>query len=128
MTDEERTAVKTYVPRWQKERWASDAESLDMSQSEFLRSMVQAGRRNVNVDAEEGPSGDATPRGETSEEGFADIVRERLAEEGPLDWDGLLDEVTAGIEEELADTVETLDDRGDIQYKPREGGYRLVDE
>lgn len=127
MSDGDRTAVKTYVPRWQKERWAADAESLDMSQSEFLRSMVQAGRRNIQVDAEEGPSGDATPRGETAEEGLEDIVRECLAEDGPLDWDGLLDEVTAGLEDELADTVETLDDRGDIQYKPREGGYRLVD-
>ena len=41
---EERTSVRTYVPEYQKEAWAAHADELDMSQSEFVRTMVQAGR------------------------------------------------------------------------------------
>ncbi|MFT4957036.1 MAG: hypothetical protein ACI9EZ_000344, partial [Halobacteriales archaeon] len=52
MTDEdvdtERSVVKTYVPAYQKALWQRQAETLEMSQSEFVRTMVQAGRRGFD--------------------------------------------------------------------------------
>ncbi len=40
----ERAVVRTYVPAYQKAHWQDHADELDMSQSEFVRTMVQAGR------------------------------------------------------------------------------------
>lgn len=49
-SDTDRVAVRTYVPAYQKERWREHAEELNMSQSEFVRSMVQAGRRGFGTE------------------------------------------------------------------------------
>lgn len=40
----DREQVRTYVPPWQKEEWKEKAEEWNMSQSEFVRTMVQAGK------------------------------------------------------------------------------------
>lgn len=104
--DTSRTAVKTYVPAYQKRLWADHADELGMSQSEFVRTMVQAGRRGFSPPEEgstseefaeregtqssteqqdrggtESRSGEATPRvqgGETgsSETGSSDDDRD----------------------------------------------------
>jgi len=42
---DDRRSVKTYVPEDQKAIWQDHADDLGMSQSEFVRTMVQAGRR-----------------------------------------------------------------------------------
>lgn len=41
--------VKTRVPAEQLEIWDADAEALDMSRAEFIRCMVQAGRRKLEL-------------------------------------------------------------------------------
>jgi len=46
--DTSRTAVKTYVPAYQKRLWADHADELGMSQSEFVRTMVQVGRSDFS--------------------------------------------------------------------------------
>jgi len=128
MSSEERTTVKAYVPRWQKERWVEEADDLDMSQSEFLRAMVQAGRRNINIEPSDGSSEAVEGRGQSGEEGFEDRVRSCLESEGTLDWDGLLDAVTDGVEDRVEDAIRELEQRGEVRYAPREGGYTLVDD
>src|SRR6056297_3280818 len=55
---EDRRSVKTYVPAEQKDRWREHADELGMSQSEFVRTMVQAGRRGFSPPEES--AGDAT--------------------------------------------------------------------
>ena len=42
---DERKVVKAYVPAYQKERWQEHADELGMNQSEFVKCMIQAGRR-----------------------------------------------------------------------------------
>lgn len=49
MSTDEQTPVTTRVPAYQKEAWRADAEELGMSQSEFVRTMVQAGRRELGL-------------------------------------------------------------------------------
>src|SRR6056297_3482271 len=69
--DTSRSTVKTYVPAYQKASWQDHADDLDMSQSEFVRTMVQAGRRGFGG-ARDGdsttPSSDANPQGSDVED------------------------------------------------------------
>jgi len=130
---EERTSVRTYVPRYQKERWAAHADELDMSQSEFVKTMVQAGRSgfeppesepggsSANAESDEPPSPDADPRGN----GLEDRVVETLADGKHYDWDELLAALTDDIEQRLDDTLQELQSEGRVRYSGRHGGYVL---
>ncbi|MUV61134.1 DUF5805 domain-containing protein [Halobacterium sp. CBA1126] len=119
MAGDDRAVVKTYVPADQKADWSEHAEELDMSQSEYLRTMVQAGRRGFLDDAEEGGSGDATPRGG----GLEDRVLEAVGSEDVVSWDRLVSELSGDFEDRLDDAVQSLVERGEIRHDPREGGY-----
>jgi len=120
--DSERVGVKTYVPQYQKEAWRAEAAELEMSQSEFIRSMVQAGRRGLDLDPVESGSGDATPGGE----GLEDRVLDLLSSDGPLEWGEMVEELTAGFEDELEDTLQDLQAENSIQYSGRRGGYTVL--
>ena len=122
--DSNRVAVKTYVPRYQKDAWQEQAAEMDMSQSEFVRSMVQAGRRGFDPDPEETGSGDATPGGE----GLEDRVLDVLSTGGPLEWDELVSELIDGFEDELEDALGGLQEENRVQYSGRRGGYAVTDD
>jgi hypothetical protein len=119
MADDDRAVMKTYVPPDQKEEWQTHAERLDMSQSEFLRTMVQAGRRGFLSHPEEGGSSGSNPRGDALEERVLDA----LSNGDALSWDELVAELSGDFEDRLDETIQSLDDAGEIQYAPREGGY-----
>lgn len=129
----ERVGVRTYVPRYQKEQWASEAEELDMSQAEFVRTMVQAGRRGFEFDDEsESTSSNA---GETQPSGATpgvDAVETRLLTLLESDthhsWEELLAGLTDDIEDRLESALSTLQDQNRIKYSGRHGGYTLVDD
>jgi hypothetical protein len=126
---DERTSVRTYVPRYQKERWASHADELDMSQSEFVRTMVQAGRSGFEPDSTgsasaedtDPPSPDANPRGN----GLKDRVVETLSDGEHYDWEELLAALTDDIEQRLDETLQELQSDGRVRYSGRHGGYVL---
>lgn len=131
-SDSERTTVRTYIPAYQKEQWRTHAEELDMSQSEFVRTMVQAGRSGfepvatkttkpdtAESNSEEPRSPDATPRGD----GLKDRVQEILADGKYYEWDDLLAELTDNIEERLEEALQELQSANDVQYSGRHGGY-----
>jgi len=128
--DTERTVVKTYVPAYQREEWDDHADELDMSRSEFVKTMVQAGRRGFG--AEETATGTETESGPEREDGSGSdrtdsletVVLEMLSE-GPRDWEELLEELTAEIEEELDETLQSLQEAGTVRYSGRDGGYVL---
>lgn len=124
---DDRRSVKTYVPAEQKDRWREHADELDMSQSEFVRTMVQAGRRGFStIDsktaAEPGPSG-SNPKGESLET----TVEAALAD-GPLSWDELVERVVGDFEDQLEEALDALQDRNRVKYNGRKGGYTLTDE
>jgi len=121
---EERVSVRTYVPRDQKEAWAARADDLDMSQSEFVRTMVQAGVRDLGLDTD----GGATPTPDAPDEdggGLESRVVAELREREVAGWDALVDALAGDFEERLEDALASLDDDGIIRYSPREGGYVL---
>jgi hypothetical protein len=132
----ERTTVRTYIPQYQKERWQSHAEELDMSQSEYVRTMVQAGRSGFEPPEKspssresdapnhsEPPSSEANPGGN----GLEDRVVEVLESRGHYDWDELLSALTDDIEQRLDDTLQELQSAGRVRYSGRHGGYVLAE-
>lgn len=135
MNDNGSAVVTTYLPQRQKAIWQDHAESLDMSQSEFVKTMVQAGRRWFDADESETPGtpiSEPDPRGQTTEDtnsdGFEPAVLEALDDNDSLGWEGLLEVVTDDVESELAEAIERLQERNQITHNPREEGYVLVEE
>ena len=120
--DTERTVVQTYIPAYQREEWDRHAEQLGMNRSEFVRSMVQAGRRGFgaetddNTETDEGPS-ESTPS-------LEERIRAELATK-PQSWDELLSEIAGDIETRLEETLTQMQARNQIRYSGREGGYVL---
>jgi len=124
----ERVGVRTYVPAYQREVWREHAAELGMSQSEFVRVMVQAGRSGFELgdsgstapsNPVEGSSPDVTPGGEGLEAG----VVEMLESEGPLDWDELVEGLAGDFEDRLEDALDDLQSANRVKYSGRAGGY-----
>lgn len=120
--DTERAAVKTYVPAYQKSEWQAHAERLGMTQSEFVRTMVQAGRTEFDVDPAEPRTSDGDPRGQALE----DRVLEILSTAGPQSWEELSSAVTEAIGDDLDDALTALQEANRITHSGRAGGYTLA--
>jgi hypothetical protein len=137
--DTSRTEVSTYVPAYQKDEWRSHATELDMSQSEFVRTMVQAGRSKVDpgrmdgaetkghgaTDADAVDGADGVPSGEASAEGIERAVIGALEPGEYISWDELLDAVVGDVERRLEDVLTDLQRENRVQYSGRHGGYTL---
>lgn len=124
----ERVAVQTYVPAYQKEHWADDASRMGVSQSEFVRMMVQAGRSEFELpslrDAEEhSPETDQPATTQTDTDPFRERVMETLSPDEPLEWDELVDALTEELEADLDRTLEELQQDNVVRYSGRQGGY-----
>ena len=127
----ERTVVKTYVPQYQKEQWLTDADRLDMNQSEFLRTMVQAGRSkllegNAQSDSESTDEESGSPAVNPGGDGLETRLRDVLTTEDYRQWDELVDLVIQDFEEELEDVLNSLRDSGAVEHSPRQNGYILT--
>jgi hypothetical protein len=149
--DTERVSVSTYVPAYQRATWEAEAESMNVSRSEYVRLMVQAGRRSFDLEspgngAEQSPSGGSAeadrspggpPNGDTPEEGrdptsdpggnvLEDRVLDLLSEGSYLEWDELVAGLTEDIEERLDDVLGELQTDNRVRYSGRHGGYTVV--
>ncbi|ELZ85005.1 hypothetical protein C453_10505 [Haloferax elongans ATCC BAA-1513] len=145
MSDEgDRTTVQTYVPSHQKDIWKEHADQLGMSQSEFVRTMVQAGRANFDV-PERGDEAAATPgvdgaktplqNGSSNQEessgnnsGLSDRVVDALEAQSYQSWDDLVSTLTENIEDRLESTLQELQSSGRVVYSGRHGGYTLAED
>lgn len=127
--DTERVSIQTYVPSTQRDRWRKEAEQFDMSQAEYVRTMVQAGRRGFDLFTE-GDSGDFAETGSSHAtpgvDGLDERVLEVLRESEFADWETLLAGVTDDIEERLERTLDELQSEDRIRYSGRHGGYTVV--
>ncbi|AWB27311.1 DUF5805 domain-containing protein [Halococcoides cellulosivorans] len=111
------SVVKTYMPEAQKDEWRDHADELDMSLSEFVRTMVQAGRRGFLDDV-----------GSTAKnDGLDERVLAALSEE-PRSWDELRDHLVTSVEDDLEATLTRLQDDSRVRYSGRDGGYTIVDD
>ncbi|WP_434522094.1 DUF5805 domain-containing protein [Halorubrum sp. AS12] len=123
----DRQSVKTYVPAEQKDAWRDHADELDMSLSEFVRTMVQAGRKGF---APTDATGREEPASEGSDPGGHDLEKRvhTVLKSGPCSWDELVQAVVGDMEDELEATLDDLQDRNRVRYSGRDGGYVLTDE
>ena len=129
MTEDDRVSVQTYVPSEQRERWKRDADEMNMSQAEFVRTMVQAGRRGFELGGGPDDSVDAGSGGVTrGVDGLKPRVLDVLRAEEFADWETLLAGVTDDIEERLEDVLDELQSEDRIRYSGRRGGYTVRDD
>lgn len=126
--DVETVQVKTRVPKYQRTEWKAAADRLGMSQSEFLRTMVQAGRSGFEAvessggrsKPEEGSSTGTNPGGN----GLEDRVLATLSADEAVSWDELVESLLGDFEERLEETLQSTER---VRYSGREGGYILTD-
>jgi len=124
----DRATVSTYVPAEQRDRWREDAEALDMSQSEFVRAMVQAGRRGFALDEDrqtpvETDVPGANPRGNDLQTALLEV----LDREEQLGWADLVEELFGDLEDDIEEALLALQEEGRISHSPRNGTYSLVE-
>ena len=134
--DTERVTVRTYLPAYQREEWDDHAEDLGMSRSEFVKTMVQAGRRVFDGQVEAAESGDGESDGNAVDSGSEPSERvregdleaqvlEALAADEHRSWEELLAAVTDDIEKRLESTLQDLQAEKRVTYSGRNGGYTL---
>jgi Arc/MetJ-type ribon-helix-helix transcriptional regulator len=133
MADEEdvdtsRKTVKTFVPAYQKEEWKRHAEELDMSQSEFVRTMVQAGRSDFEIEPIQSAEPDSNSSERGDDRGFEERVLSALSESEYPSWDELVNQLVDDIEEQLDESLQRLQRENRIEYSGRHGGYAVVTE
>ncbi|QGN06761.1 hypothetical protein Hrd1104_05275 [Halorhabdus sp. CBA1104] len=128
-TPTSRKSVKTYIPAYQKEAWQDHADDLDMSQSEFVRTMVQAGRRHFSdEDLSEQPASESQSASSASEQiELTEQIRQLLEPHQVLTWEELVEEVIGDLERDLEESLDELQEANVVKYSGRDGGYRLVD-
>jgi hypothetical protein len=120
MADDDRTVVKTYIPRYQKEIWNDHAEKLEMSQSEFVRTMVQSGRQGFEIST---PAKSSNTDLEADDSSLEDRILAALDQNNVLDWDEIVDTLVADIEEDIDTSLGKLQDENRVRYSGRDGGY-----
>ncbi|WP_340101463.1 DUF5805 domain-containing protein [Salinibaculum salinum] len=133
--DTSKVVVQAYLPEYQRDEWDAHADDLDMSRSEFVKTMVQAGRRGF--DGRPAPTTEsvtpATPNEQVTEqsetaqssEALEETVLDALSAEDYRSWDELLEVVTDDIESQLEDTLQNLQANDRVRYSGRHGGYTL---
>jgi len=125
--DTSRTVVKTYLPAYQRDEWDEHADELGMSRSEFVKAMVQAGRRGFEPEVRPEPTTDDA-EGETNsadDDLIEAAVFDALSTDDYRSWDELLDAVSDDIEGRLEDTLQELQANDRVRYSGRHGGYTL---
>jgi hypothetical protein len=127
--DTSRTVVQTYVPAYQRDLWDDHADRLEMSRSEFVKTMVQAGRRQVGDDPDLLPDPDGSTPDEPKESGQSldEEVTALLEDADALSWNELLASLTDDIESRLDETLQQLQELNQIRYSGRADGYVLVE-
>lgn len=126
--DTSRKTVKTFVPAYQKEEWKRHADELDMSQSEFVRTMVQAGRRDFEIETPKTSHSESNIDEADDGEDLEEHVLAVLSASEHLSWEELVSALTENIEDRLEETLQQLQTENRVQYSGRRGGYTLVTE
>jgi hypothetical protein len=120
----DRVGITTYIPESQKAQWEAHASEFNMSQSEFVRSMVQAGRRGFDKSGTDSTGSSGSNPGGTMPE----RVLQALDTEGRLSWEELLEIVMGDVESRLEDAIVALQENDRIAHHPRDGTYSLQDD
>ena len=116
--DTERTSVRTYIPEYQKQEWKQHADDLDMTLSEFVRCMVQAGRRGFS------PAPQTTEKGSSDQLVFYERQILDALEGGSMWFQDMVDLVTEDFHAQIKSMVEDMKRDGKIKQTVH-GDYEL---
>lgn len=125
--ESEQTSVVTYVPTEQKREWKQHANDLGMSQAEFVRTMVQAGRTDFTIEHPD-PEEQASPTTDPGGDALETRVLDELDSADALSWDQLVERLTADFEDRLEACLDSLQTENRIQHSARRGGYTTVEQ
>ncbi len=113
--DADKVHIGFEVPAHEREQWQEHADELDMSYSEYYRSMIRSGRRELGL-------ADETPTNDDQNEDLETRIREQLSPDKPTQFDDLVESIVGELEDEVEKVLMELDD---ATYRPRSGGYVL---
>jgi len=125
-SETERSTVMTYVPAYQKAEWKEHAAELGMSQAEYVRTMVQSGRKGFEFDSETGDLDALSDPSNPGGGGLETRVLDTFNSADVLSWENLVDSLSNDFEDRLEETLESLQEQNRIRYSGRKGGYTLV--
>lgn len=121
-SDRARAVVKTTVSPAMKAEWKAHAAELDMTQSEFVEAMVQAGRRKLTPDpmkAQQSAAGDVTPGVSVCET----LLLERLEATEFVSRDDLNQRVAEHFHAWLKTAIKRLQFQGRVRFSGVRDGY-----
>lgn len=114
---DKRKRIRTSAPNEQIEIWEEEADAMNVTRAEYMRLMIQAGRRQFPIC----DTGNAESDGLHIE----NQVLSALEEEGELTWEELIEAAVGDIEEQIEETLEKLDDDGKVSISIRNNTVSL---
>lgn len=113
----EKKRVKTSAPVEQVEIWEEEAEKMNVTRAEYIRLMMQAGRRQFPICENGDGDGGGIDIGEQ--------VMTALREHETLQWDELVQEAVGDIEEQVEDVIRDLEDDGKVEVSLADNSVSL---
>ena len=111
-----------YPSSAQKDIWNEEAEELGLSKSDYYIQMVQAGRREFDLQDLE-HTGDRPASLEGRSDNVETRIREVLDEDEATSFDEIVDHVVGSLKQEID---EYLREAPDVEHSPVRGGYYLT--
>jgi hypothetical protein len=114
---DKRKRIRTSAPEEQIDQWEEEADEMGVTRAEYMRLMIQAGRRQF-------PICDT----ETTESDGVNVearVLNALEEHGELTWEELTETAIGDVEDKVEDTIEELDDDGKVSISLRDNTVSL---
>lgn len=107
--------ITVRAPPEQIEEWEEEAEELDYdNRSWYIIAQVEAGRRQL---------AELRPTGEEDGEDLESQILDAVPEDEPRDPDEIVEEIIEPIKQQTYDTLEELNERGQISFRAQEMGY-----
>lgn len=105
-----------FVEEEMKEEWDEESDQLNMSRSEFIRSMVHAGRKQISQ---------LNPKPEQESSNVREQVLAAIPKDEAKPVDEIVNEVVNPIEKDIQENIlPHLDENNEIRFDPQEKGYK----
>lgn len=103
------------VPEHILDEWEDEADEMNISRSEYIRIHTEAGRKELSR---------LHPSTTSSGETLTDDVLSKIPEDEAIEPEKVVEEIIEPLKNEILNEIlPELDDKGEIQFSPAEGGY-----
>lgn len=114
---DKRKRIRTSAPEEQIDQWEKEADEMNVTRAEYMRLMIQAGRRQFPV----------CDTGNDQSDGInvENRVLDALEEHGELTWEELIETAIGDVEDKVESTIEELDAQGKVSISLRDNTVSL---